>query len=228
MLGAGAAALVVGWQWFAVRPVDLEFRPIDGAPGWQFATAGEVSGLSATDLLTFGLEPGPEPLPAARLEEVVHRDFSDGTPVAVFSDFFCPYCRDLIARLQRLASGGLPISISWHELPLLGPNSELAARAAEAAALQGGYAEFHAQLLAEGFRPLPAWMGEVAMRAGLDGAGARDGRGSRRAWPTARAPRRVLVSSPLRGWWSAARSFWARWIATGCRGCWAPEPNVSR
>ena len=170
MLVAGAAVLVAGWQRFGVRSEGLDFAAVAGAPGWEFAMAGEVSGLSGSDLLTIGLEPGPEPLPADRLEAVVHRDHSGGVPVAVFSDFFCPYCRELIARLHQMTSGGAAISVSWHELPLLGPNSELAARALEAAALQGGYVAFHRQLLSDGFRPLPAWMGQVATRAGLDGA----------------------------------------------------------
>lgn len=170
LLLAGAAALVAGWQRFAVRPVALDFRPVPGAPEWQFATAGKVSGLSGSDLLTIGLAPGPAPLPAERLGEVVHRDHAGGPPVAVFSDFFCPFCRELIARIQVMAADGEVRSVSWHELPLLGPNSDLAARAAEAASLQGGYPEFHAQLLADGFRPLSEWMALVAERAGLEGS----------------------------------------------------------
>jgi predicted DsbA family dithiol-disulfide isomerase len=169
LIVASAALLVAGWQRLMVRPEPLDFRPVAGAPGWHFATAGEISGLSGQDLLTIGLEKGPDPLPAPRLEQVVHRHDGRGAPVAVFSDFFCPYCRELIARLQMMRSRGASMSISWHELPLLGPHSELAARAGEAASLQGRYLAFHNQLLADGFRPLPAWMGEVADRAGLDG-----------------------------------------------------------
>ena len=90
MLVAGAAVLVAGWQRFGVRSEGLDFAAVAGAPGWEFAMAGEVSGLSGSDLLTIGLEPGPEPLPADRLKAVVHRDHSGGAPVAVFSDFFCP------------------------------------------------------------------------------------------------------------------------------------------
>lgn len=169
LLIAGAAFLVAGWQRYMVRPVPLDFQPIPGAAGWHFATAGEVSGLSGADVLTLGLDRGPEPLPLGKLDAVVHRDHAGGVPVAVFSDFFCPFCRTLIARIERMAVELPAFSVSWHELPLLGPNSELAARALEAAALQGGYADFHAQLLVAGFRPLPAWMREVAGRAGLDG-----------------------------------------------------------
>ena len=76
---------------------------------------------------------------------------------------------DLVTGVQTCA---LPIwiAISWHELPLLGPQSVLVARAAEAAALQGGYAAFYRQMLADGFRPSPAWIARVAEAAGLDGA----------------------------------------------------------
>ncbi len=170
LLVAGVAALLAGWQRFGVRPDSLAFEPIPDAPGWQFATAGAVSGVSGSDLMTIGLERGPEPLAPERLDAVVHRDGREGAEVAVFSDFFCPYCRDLIGRVRSLAADAPRISVTWHELPLLGPNSELAARAAEAASLQGGYAAFYSELIAAGFRPLASWMGQVAERAGLDGA----------------------------------------------------------
>lgn len=170
LLLGGAAALIIGWQRYGVRREPLVFEPVRGAPGWQFATAGSVSGLSGTGLVTVGLDRGPEPLAAARLEPVVHRDGGAGAKLAVFSDFFCPYCRELIGRVRALQSDGPPLSVTWHELPLLGPNSVIAARAAEAASLQDGYVPFHAQLVADGFRPVAAWMKEVAARAGLDGA----------------------------------------------------------
>ena len=92
----------------------------------------------------------------------------DGVPVAVFSDFFCPYCRGLIGRLA--ARDGPKIAVTWHELPLLGANSVIAARAAEAAALQGGYVAFYEALIAQGFRPPPSWMAGVADEVGLSGS----------------------------------------------------------
>ena len=105
------------------------------------------------------------------LDAVVHRaQDGSGVPVAVFSDFFCPFCRGLIGRLRGRAPTRTAINITWHELPLLGPHSDLAARGAEAAGLQGGYAAFYDQLLRDGFRPIPQYFAEVAERAGLDGA----------------------------------------------------------
>ena len=166
----GLVALAAGWQVFGVRRPGLEFREMAAAPGWRFAAVGGVSGVSGADLMTIGLEQGPDALPGDALDAVVHRDRVDGAvPVAVFSDFFCPYCRGLIGRLGARTTSPR-IAISWHELPLLGPQSVLVARAAEAAALQGGYAAFYRQMLADGFRPSPAWIARVAEAAGLDGA----------------------------------------------------------
>ena len=168
-LGLGLVGLAAGWQIYGVREAAISFSPVPGAPGWEFGTAGAVSGLQGADLMTVGLDTGPKPLAAARLDEVVHRDRGEGVPVAVFSDFFCPYCRRLIGRLRNGGSEGVQMSMTWHELPLLGSGSVHAARAAEAAALQGGYAAFYDELLRAGFRPSDRWMGDVADAAGLDG-----------------------------------------------------------
>lgn len=166
----GLGGLAAGWQMFGVRKPSVDFAPLSGVPGWQFARVGGVSGLSGSDFVTIGLEKPPEPLPLEAFEDVVHRDKKVGAvPVAVFSDFFCPYCRGLIGRLSA-RSDKPSLAITWHELPLLGPNSVLAAKAAEAAALQGGYKEFYTTLVQEGFRPSHRWFAQVAERAGLDGA----------------------------------------------------------
>lgn len=166
--GLGLVAVAAGWQVWGVEAPVLRFEPIARAPGWSMALAGEMSGLSGTDFMMIGLEKGPVPLPALQLPDVLFRDGGRGVRVAVFSDFFCPYCRRLVSRL-RTRTKAPDLAISWHELPLLGPHSVLVAKAAEAAALQGGYARLYDGLLAEGFRPSRNWMGEVAGKVGLDG-----------------------------------------------------------
>jgi len=167
---AGIALLMGAWRRFAQRPPQLSFAPIPRAPGWEFGMSGGATGLQGNNYLTVGLEVGPEPLPAAELDTSVHHGAGEtGVPVAVFSDYFCPYCRTLIGRLRGRVPSRTPIDITWHELPLLGPNSVLAARAAEAALLQNGYAAFYDQLIRDGFRPIPRYFGEVAERAGLNG-----------------------------------------------------------
>lgn len=166
----GLVALAVGWQVFGVRKPKLSFQPVNGAPQWRFASLGGVSGVSGQDFLTIGQGQATPPLQAHALWDATHRDAVPGSvPVAVFSDFFCPYCRGLIGRLGA-RNVGTPISITWHELPLLGPSSGIAAKASEAAALQGGYIPFVRALQTRGFRPVPSWMGTVATGIGLDGA----------------------------------------------------------
>ena len=166
LLGSLAlAGVAVGWQAFVRRPRRFDFRAIPGAPGWVMAETGDISAPSSTAFLTLGQgdEP-PAPLSPDRLGEVLYRGRSP-EHIAVFSDFFCPFCRTLTTRL----ASRLDIPVIWHELPLLGPPSVIAARAAVAADLQGGYAAFVAALSDSGFRPTPTHMGIVATAAGLDG-----------------------------------------------------------
>ena len=165
LLGLGLLGLGTAWQIWGVREPGLSFRAIPGAPGWEFGQAGAVSRLSGTDLITVGLDASPDPLAPQRLASIVHRHRGADVPVAVFNDFFCPYCRALLPRLERLPG----ISVTWHELPLLGEGSRLVAQAAQAAALQDGYLAFYRQLITDGFRPSARWMAQVAERAGLDG-----------------------------------------------------------
>ena len=165
----GVSAAMIGWQQYRQRPSELNFIALRDAPGWSFASTGQSSGLSGSDFMTIGLKPSPAPLPIARLSHVVHHAaMGQGVPVAVFSDFFCPFCRKLIARLMT-RTWPRPLAISWHELPLLGPNSVLVAQVAQAAALQQAYPAFYAQLLQDGFRPSMNWLVNVAEKAGLNG-----------------------------------------------------------
>ena len=97
---------------------------------------------------------GPEPLPPGTV------------PVASFSDYYCPYCRDLTVRLAARGAPGL--RIAWHELPLLGDASEAAARAALAADLQGAYPAFQARLLRAAFQPTEAYLADLGTSLGLD------------------------------------------------------------
>lgn len=166
--GLGLVGVATAWQVWGVRSPGLRFEPIARAPDWSFATVGEMSGASGADLMTIGLEKGADPLPENMLGSALYRDASDGVRVAVFSDFFCPYCRGLVGRL-RARKAQPHLALNWHELPLLGPNSTIAAKAAEAAALQDGYAEFYDQMITDGFRPLASWMRRIADAAGLDG-----------------------------------------------------------
>ena len=58
--------------------------------------------------------------------------------------------------------------IAWHEWPLLGPVSEVAAKAALAAKRQGAYPAFHDALMRGAFVPTPAFLQALAGRIGID------------------------------------------------------------
>ena len=87
--------------------------------------------------------------------------------IAVFTDFFCPNCRRLEA---MLAAYDPKLTLVWHQLPLLGPNSTLVARAMLAADLQGAHDSYHSRLLVQPVRPSANFLADVAASLGLDRA----------------------------------------------------------
>lgn len=92
-------------------------------------------------------------------------------PIASFSDYYCPYCRIQTRRLAALASElGDEIRVSWHELPLLGDTSILAAKAALAAKRQGAYVQFHERLMSSAFQATPEYLRAMAESIGVDHA----------------------------------------------------------
>jgi predicted DsbA family dithiol-disulfide isomerase len=172
---AGAALLaapVIGLGAWAPREDGFAFAPVPGAPGFRRLEAGAVSaplGDPFVGLREPGAPPPPEPLPPAALCAALFGSPPEGTlPVAAFSDYYCPYCRDLTARLAARADLGL--HLAWHELPLLGDASAAAARAALAADLQGAYPAFQARLLRASFQPTDAYLADLAHSLGLDPA----------------------------------------------------------
>jgi protein-disulfide isomerase len=82
---------------------------------------------------------------------------SPGSPIAgnpkgdvtivVFFDYNCGHCRNTLPALQTLLSKDRSIRLVYKELPILGPESQVAALAALAAHRQGQYSAFHLGLL---------------------------------------------------------------------------------
>ena len=176
----GAAAFVGAVRWLpGLIPQRLDYAEMPGLPGFRTLAAGDVSrggfdpfvGLS-------GDAPQPDPFrdaaqtavqanPCAALFRA--QPDSGQVPVASFSDYYCPYCRTQTRRLSDNADA-MGLSITWHEWPLFGATSDLAARAALAAGLQGAYLPFHDRLMRTSFRPTPAYLAQVARETGLDAA----------------------------------------------------------
>jgi protein-disulfide isomerase len=88
--------------------------------------------------------------------------------VVEFFDYRCGYCKTVAPTVQQLLREDSKVRVVYKELPILGPDSLLAARAALAARTQGKYAALHEALMAAK-EPLtrPAIL-DIARRAGLD------------------------------------------------------------
>ena len=176
LVGAGTLALVAGgWQLWIQRTRDLVFTPIDHLPGWKIAQTEGFSapGGSASTAIFLGIgesDAAPEPFAPDDLSFALYSfRFHGRARLAVFSDFFCPFCRVLTKWLAERASNRKnKLDVVWHELPLLGPSSVVAAKAAVAASLQRRYPAFQGALLASPFRPSKAFLRDTGLKAGLD------------------------------------------------------------
>lgn len=121
------------------------------------------------------------PPPARRLDAspVVDAVLSDpGSPragpadadvtVVVFTDYLCGICRATDGALARLAAADPGVAVIYKDWPIRGVVSEAAARAALAAASQGGYLAMHRALMTAPGRLDAARLPAIAESAGLD------------------------------------------------------------
>jgi Na+/H+ antiporter NhaA len=98
---------------------------------------------------------------------------SEDAPVTLleYGDYQCPYCgqAEMVIR-ELLDSFGTELRYVWRHLPLndVHPNAQMAAEAAEAAAAQGAFWEFHDKLLAHQDELMPPDLGRHAEEVGLD------------------------------------------------------------
>ncbi|MBL8805590.1 MAG: DsbA family protein [Rhodospirillales bacterium] len=88
--------------------------------------------------------------------------------IVEFFDYRCPYCKQMQAPMQALLAADKDVRVVRKDLPILGPASVVAARAALASRSQGKYPAFHDALL--GFRGQldEAGVFRLAGQAGLD------------------------------------------------------------
>lgn len=144
----------------------LTFEPIDGLPGFRRMAGGPVS----TGALVFaGLgDPDADAIPPDSLCTHLFAPSRPDLPqIAYFSDSRCIHCRVLSPLLHALETEQVA-GITWHELPLLGQASILAARAALAARAQGAYDIFHRRLMGSPILPTPHHLEVLAREAGID------------------------------------------------------------
>ncbi len=182
LLGVGALGVGYAGLRYGI-PRLSEFFAAD----FEFVAMNEPAGFRRIDggASTAGFDPffGISGADAAQAEGVVSDVrtrlcstlFGDPTPpgglvpVASFSDYNCPFCRVLTERLAQMQS--VPprqIEVFWHELPLLGEGSMMAARGALAAKRQGAYVAFHRRLMQSRFQTTPAYLATLAEDLGVD------------------------------------------------------------
>lgn len=94
---------------------------------------------------------------------------ADGDVVLVeFFDYACGYCKKSNADIDRLLREDPGLKVVWREWPVLGPDSEAAARASLAAAQAGRFRPFYDALFAAG-RPTPEALAKARAGVGVGG-----------------------------------------------------------
>lgn len=88
--------------------------------------------------------------------------------IVQFFDYKCGYCRRVSPTVAKLLDSHKNVRIIFKELPILGPESQMASRAALAAAKQGAYAAFHQELMALNGPITPGTIEDSGRKLGLD------------------------------------------------------------
>jgi protein-disulfide isomerase len=90
--------------------------------------------------------------------------------VVEFFDYRCPYCKRVTDSLMQLLSDDPNIKLVYKELPILGPESVVAARIALAAHRQGKYEQVHTAFMAHKGSFAEAALLKLAASVGADPA----------------------------------------------------------
>ena len=88
--------------------------------------------------------------------------------IVEFFDYQCGYCKRTLTSIVELLRIDKKVRVVWKELPILGPNSRIAARAAMAAKRQSRYLDFHIAIMSESGRLSENKILAAAKRLGLD------------------------------------------------------------
>jgi protein-disulfide isomerase len=85
-----------------------------------------------------------------------------------FFDYRCPYCKQVEPSLEKLVGEDHQLKFVFKEFPVLGPDSEVAARVALAAKKQGKYDAFHRAMMNTAGHIDETAIYKVAASVGLD------------------------------------------------------------
>jgi protein-disulfide isomerase len=93
----------------------------------------------------------------------------DGSVTLVeFFDYNCGYCRRAAPEVKAVLEANKDVRIIYREFPILGPGSEVAARASLAARNQGKYQQFHEAMMALNGQAVEASVMKIEGDVGLD------------------------------------------------------------
>ena len=93
---------------------------------------------------------------------------SGDVTVVEFFDYQCGYCKRSLASMIGLLKSDTNVRVVWKELPILGPASRFAARAAMAAEKQGKYFDLHVALMRAHGRLTEQKVMDAAKDAGIE------------------------------------------------------------
>src|SRR5262245_54042108 len=88
--------------------------------------------------------------------------------IVQFFDYKCGYCRRVSSTLSMLLEKHKNVRMIYKELPILGPESHMASRAALAAEKQGAYTAFHRELMSLSGPITPEAIEGTGKKLGLD------------------------------------------------------------
>ncbi len=88
--------------------------------------------------------------------------------VVEFFDYQCGYCKRVFPTFMKVLESDKNLRVIWKELPILGPVSRFAARAAMASDRQDKYFEYHVALMSLRGRLTEKKVMETAKSVGLD------------------------------------------------------------
>lgn len=88
--------------------------------------------------------------------------------VVEFFDYQCDHCKRSLTSMVNLLENDKNVRIVWKELPILGPASRIAARAAMAAKKQDKYLEFHIAVMGSRGRLNEQKIMSIASKVGLN------------------------------------------------------------
>lgn len=169
---AGGGALIAGMAAWQLWPAPALVFDTAGVPdGYRRLVLPGAGGITAA-LSGVSLGPAVTPLTGTALCRVTFEggpQTSGAVTIASFSDYFCPYCRVLDEMLRDTFEDDRAVQFVWHQVPLLGRASEMAARGILAARAQGVEDLLHRRLIRTSFVPNPAYLRDFAREAGIEG-----------------------------------------------------------